>query len=218
MKNHNFPILLVILVLVAALAQFLRLSPAHGQIAIRQDLEKSLQLLWDREGQRVELTPTGLRATVSMPPNVTTRQQRWNYPFLRFVARRHPALKLNKLQVFDGSSQRAVPEMVGSGILAEFDGQENISLFISRRLTAELEVVAGQGRALVLADAHRPQAGRDAVRYGCRIFSPPRSSPPMRLEVYLVVPQILTPGAIRRFQSDHLAHGETVQVVRLPTP
>jgi len=223
MKNNNFPILLAVIVLVALAAQFMRPSHDQSQLAMRRDLEKSLQLLWDRENQQVEITASGLRATVSMPAEVSPRQQRWNYPFLRFVARRHPDLNLQTLEVIDASSRRPIPEVAMSGMLAEVqaprgDSPENVSLLTGRRLTMELEVVAGQGRALVLVDAHSPRAGRDAERYGCRAAPPRESSPAVSMDVCLIVPSTISLEALEKFQAEQVNHGETIRIVRLPAP
>ena len=228
MRNANFPILLVIIVLVAVLAQFARHPADKPELAARQDLERCLALLWEEGGQQVEIIPNGLRATVHMPAGVSPRQQRWNYPFLRFLALRHPGLKLQTLQVIDASSQRAVPEVAMSGMLAErwippSESEENISLLNGRRLTLELEKVSGKDSALVLVDAHQTQAWRDSLLYGRRasgnVARPPRSrGPVLSLEVCLIIPQTLHPRIIQEFQATQLNHKETIRTIRLPQP
>ena len=226
MKSHNFPILLAVIVLVALAAQFLRPSQDQAQLAMRQDLEKSLQLLWEQDGQQVEVTPTGLRANVSMPAGVSPRKRRWNYPFLRLVAQRHPSQKMQTLEVIDGSSHLAIPEVAMSGMLAErwippAESEENLSMLTGRKLTLELEKVSGKGSALVLVDAHRTQARRESLRYGRRAGgavapSPRQPRQALQLDVCLVAPQTLAAEALQEFRSAHLNHGEIIREVRLP--
>jgi len=228
MKNSNFPVLLVVIVLVAVLAQFNRQAEDKPERAARQDMEKCLALLWEQEGQQVEITPAGVRATVLMPPSASPRQQRWNYPFLRFVAQRHPELKLQKWEIINGSSQRAIPEVAMHGMLAErwippSESEENVSLLTGRRLTVELEKVSGLGSALVLVDAHLTRASLDTPRYGRRASGAPprpRSAPGrgLSLDICLIVPATLHPRIVQDFQAQQLNHGETIRLVRLPQP
>jgi len=228
MKNANLPILLVVLVLVAVAAQFSH--HPREKLEVRQDLEKCLQLLWGLEEQKVELVPTGLRATVHMSPGVSPRQRRWNYPFLRFAALRHADLTVQSVEVIDGSSLRAIPEVATNGMLAarsliptsDSQFEERASLLTARKLNLELEKELDRGEALALVDAHQTRAETHQVRYGAAADEELayRHDDPiqvvMNLEVCLVLKDERKLEALRQFKVRNLHNGEKMRLLKLP--
>ena len=176
-KNNNLPILLIVIALVAVVAQWNRRAGEKPEwTALRQDLAASLARLWDQPRQQVELLPgqagVVVQAQVSMPPGTRPRQQRWNYAFLRFVAQRHPKVSLEQLEVSDAASRQKISEIALNGLLAEAaypprEDEERNCTIVSRQLTASLEDVLGRGEALVLVDAQRASSLHDdGIRYG----------------------------------------------------
>jgi len=176
-KNHNLPILLIVIALVAVVAQWNRHAGEKPEwTALRQDLAASLGRLWDRPDQQVELLPgqsgVVVQAQVSMPPGTRPRQQRWNYPFLRFVAQRHPQVNVEQLEVSEAASHRKISEIALNGLLAEAaysprEDEENTCVLVGRQMTARLEELVGRGEALVLVDARRASSQNDdGMRYG----------------------------------------------------
>ncbi len=176
-KNHNLPILLTVIALVAVVAQWNRHAGEKPEwTALRQDLAASLVRLWDQPDQRVELLPghsgVVVQAQVSMPPATRPRQQRWNYAFLRFVAQRHPSINVEQLAVSDAASHQKISEIALNSLLAEAaysprEDEENTCVLVGRQITARLEELIGRGEALVLVDARRSSSQHDdGVRYG----------------------------------------------------
>lgn len=194
MKNANFPILIVILMLIASVAYFTHNSAEKPELAaLRLDMEDSLQLLWGPYDQHVKLDAAGVRVTaqamVLMPEHLRPRQQRWNYPFLRFVASRHTGLRLERLEVVDGTSHRPLLE----GPIP--DEEELFCQLHTRRLTSSLEAILGPGKSLVLVDADTGKASLEQIRYGApellarRAYAPHQDLHPriLRMDVCVVV-------------------------------
>lgn len=228
-KNANIPILLVVIALVAIVAQWNRNSSEKTEWpALRQDLFSSLGRLWERPQQEVELLPgysgVAVRAQVSMPPGLRPRQQRWNYPFLRFVAQRHPAIHIEHLEVVDATNRQKISEIALNGLLAERayaprEDEESNCVMVSRQLTAGLEAQMGPGEALVLVDALRASSRRndDGIRYG-KMVQERRYQPEeiFRYEVCVVTRSPIPDDKWQNFFASHLNHGETIRKVILP--
>ena len=236
MKNSNFPILLVVIALVAVTAQLTRHSGEKPEVtAMRQDMLASLQLLWEQPGSQVELVPAGERvnvqAIVKMPPNLRPRQQRWNYPFLRFVALRHPGVKLQTLAVLDGSTHQSVPEVALNCLLADrvapranYDDAEGLSQMTARQMSSSLDRLIGSGQGLVLVDAEVSKASRESVRYGAREqnrhlakrdYPGPRVQI-IKMDVCVVVNREVPPATWETFKSQQIAPYCKLRVVTLP--
>ena len=178
MKNANLPILLLVIVAVAITAQLTRHRGEKPEWQrLRTDMVSSLTRLWEREGHQVELLPAskGVEApvSVSMPRGLRLRQQRWNHPFLRFVAARHPAVTLGNLQITEAGTDRTVPEVAMTGLLADrvaprvnfADEEERLCQLTARQLTSALQRELGV-RLLVLVDAQQARSSSDGSVYG----------------------------------------------------
>lgn len=178
-KNANIPILLLLIVAVAVTAQLTRHSGEKPEWQLlRKDMVASLTRLWGQEGHKVELMPAGervdARVSVSTPRGLRLRQQRWNYPFLRFVAARHPGVTLDSLNVVESGTDRLIPELATAGLFADRvapranfdDEEERLCQLTSRQLTSALEHKLGPGGALVLVDAQLARSSRDEAPYG----------------------------------------------------
>lgn len=220
MKNQNFPILLVVIAVVAVLAQFARNRGPNPELeSLRQDMSVSLSRLWNKENQQVDLTATGqrvdVRANVSMPDNLRVRVKRWNYPLLRFVAAHHPALQVQNLEVHESGNQQAIPEYAMNGLLAERayrspgpgEQEEQFCQMTTRQWTTALDAKFGSGHTLVLVDAQEARSARDQV-YGRRAAGAvPAPSYPRFLvnEICLVADGQVPADGLARFQQDNPA-------------
>jgi len=236
MKNANFPILIVVLVLIAVLAQFTRHPQENAQVAARQDMEKCLALLWGQDGQQVELTPAGervdVRAAVFMPAGGSPRRERWNRPFLSFVALRHSGLVVRNLEVVDGRSQRPVSSLTDRGLLAErisaggstvYD-EDKLCELTQRQLSSALSQSLGPLQSLVLVDAQASSARRDGEHYG----SPPSDGLAMRalrvapysfsLDICVVVNRQIPADVWKDFRDRHVGKVQKIRVLVLPQP
>jgi hypothetical protein len=172
-----------------------------------------------------------VQALVSMPPNLRSRQQRWNYPFLRFVALRHPRVRLQNLEVLDGTTHRSVSEVALNGLLADralpranYDDAEGRSQLTARQMSSSLDRLLGVGQALVLVDAGLSKASRESVRYGGpdldglmakRDYSRSETRV-VRMDVCVVVQREIPAGAWETFQSEQIAPYCKLRVVKLP--
>lgn len=179
MKNANLPILLVVIVAVAITAQLTRQSGEKPEWQrLRSDMVSSLTQLWGQEGHRIELVPTAkgvdAQVTVSMPGGLRLRQQRWNYPFLRFVAARHPAVGMQNLFVLENGSKRPIPEVAMVGLIADRvapranfeDEEERVCQLATRQLSSALDRKLGPGHGIVLVDAQLSRSSRQSRRFG----------------------------------------------------
>ena len=234
-KNHNLPILLIVIVIVAVMAQFNRHSGEKPELAaMRQDMLASLQLLWEQPGSQVELVPAGERinvqATVAMPPNLRPRQQRWNYPFLRFVALRHPAVTLQTLEVIDGSTHNSISEVALNGLRADRvaprfnnDDAEGMSQMTARQIGSSLDQLIGSGQGLVLVDTELGKSSRESMRYGApeqrllakRAYPSPQDRI-VRVDVCIVLNREIPPATWETFKSRNLSPFHKLRVVTLP--
>ncbi|MBX3171737.1 MAG: hypothetical protein KF760_30280 [Candidatus Eremiobacteraeota bacterium] len=230
-KNYNFPILLVVIVLVAVVAQLTRQSGGNPDWQLlRKDMVSSLTRLWEKEGHQVELVPAGdrldARVSVSLPRGLRLRQQRWNYPFLRFVAARHPAVSIGNLHVVEAGSHRAIPEVAMAGLVADRvapranfeDEEERLCQLTGRQLTGALERKLGPGRALVLVDAQEARSYQENKLYGRRAYvTQPPSQRVMVTEVCLVVSGPEIPAADwEQFRAENSLRLASFRVVTLP--
>jgi hypothetical protein len=185
-KNHNIPILLIVVALVAVAAQLTRPKPAGtpGLDATERDLATCLRLLWQQEGQEVKLQPLRdgyvLQAGVTMARGTRLRQQRWNHPFLRFAASRHPEIPISEIEVRELGNNNLIPQNAMNGLMAdriapraEGGDEERAAILTGRQLTAELDGLLGSGHCLVLVDALATSSQAGEIRYGKRAFAPP---------------------------------------------
>lgn len=197
---------LVVLCLVALAAQFVG-QPDEKSEAFRQDVLASLPLLWKHGNARVDLTSGGdLTVSLAFPPRTRERQKRWTYPFLRFLAQRHPGFSLRKLKVYE--NERQVEDLLACRAMPAFydDADERKSELIGRQLTAEAERNLGRGRILFLADV---KAGRN---FGSvpNVFYAPRVQE--RLHLCAIANGPMDEGYWKR----ELRNAESFRVIRLP--
>lgn len=218
MKNQNFPILLVVIAVVAVLAQFARNRGPNPELeSLRQAMSVSLSRLWNKENQQVDLTAAGqrvdVRASVSMPENLRVRVKRWNYPLLRFVAAHHPALQVQNLEVRESGNQQAIPEYAMNGLLAERayrspgpgEQEEQFCQMTTRQWSVALDHQFGGGHTLVLVDAQEARSARDQV-YGRRAAGavPTMAYPRYMVnEICLVVDREVSADGLERFKQEN---------------
>lgn len=228
-KNANFPILLLVIVLVAVTAQFTRPSGEKPEVqALRKDMVSGLTRLWGQPGHQVEALPAGekvnLRVSVSMPPR-NPRQQRWNYPFLRYLAARHPAVALGNLSVLEAGNERLIPELALAGLMADRaapranfeDEEERLCQLTARQVTSAL----GARHVLVLVDAQLARSSRDATVYGAPDLAFRIAEPiPHRVMVteICVVSQEgeISPAEWEHFRAENPQNGAPSRLVILP--
>ncbi|MBS2036993.1 hypothetical protein JST97_18530 [bacterium] len=233
-RNQNFPILLVVIAVVAVLALLARPQAGGAEMAaLQNDMVLSLSRLWGPVEQKVELIPNGqrfnARVAVSMPAGLRQRQQRWNYPFLRFVAARHPKCELAGLEIKDLKSNLPVPEYAMNGMLAERayrsigpgEEEERFCEMTARQFSLSLERQLGDSnRALVLVDAQQPHSAREQV-YGRRAAGAVPNQPYFRsmmlTEVCVVVDHEVAAVEWERFKRENASvNGARFRVVTLP--
>ncbi|MFN8608098.1 MAG: hypothetical protein U0931_11245 [Vulcanimicrobiota bacterium] len=229
MKNHNIPILLVLIAVVAVAAQFLRHSPSTPDTAPwERDLEACLGKLWQRDGQQVRLEagPDGnyrLRAQVNQPRATRLRQQRWNYPFLRFACTRFSQIRLGEVQVEDKNSRNLIPETAMNGLLAdriapraEGGDEERACVLTGRQLSAQLDQRLGAGQTLVLVDALSTSSQNQPAGYGKRAITRGPVPGAFDLVVWVVSRRALSPLEWGELQSAPLANVRNPRLVVLP--
>ena len=145
--KKNLIALAVLVVLVAVAAQFTRQGGKKPEwVALERDMEACLQVFWQQSGQKAELIPGAggpmALVTVRMPPQAKAR---WNYPFLKFVVARHPAVQLQGMEVRDGLN--------GNPIAAEDARSAENSLSLRGPDSGEpgrrAELLGRQGQAVV---------------------------------------------------------------------
>ena len=108
--KKNLLALFVLIVLVAVVSQFTRQGGKKAEwVAFEHDLQTSLELLWQQPGQSVELREMegGAQALVAVQMPADSSGD-WNYALVRFVAERHPAVKLTDVKVREAASLRQV--------------------------------------------------------------------------------------------------------------
>lgn len=226
-KNANLPILLVVIVLVAVVAQFTRKTTEKPEwTALRQDMTASLALLWDEPGQEVDLAPgksgVMVRAGVRMPPHSRPRKQRWNYPFLRFVAARHPKVTVEQMEVSDASSRQIIPEVAMNGLLAEAyyappSDEERNCVMVSRQFTGIVDGMLGRrGDCLVLVDASPISSQRESPRYGKQARQQSRPAETFHYEICVVTRSHVPPDKWEEFSFNTLHSSQSLRKVTLP--
>ena len=242
MKNANLPILLVVIAAVAITAQLTRQTGEKPEWkSLRQDMSSCLTSLWQQPGHQVELLPAGegvsARVAVAMPPGLRLRQQRWNYPFLRFVAARHPGVSLQNLSVVESGSDRPVPEVAMAGLLADRafpisnfeDEEERLCQMTARQIAIAVQHKLGAGHELVLVDAQLARSIREDRIYGSPeggqlarrasgAVAQPLSNRVMVTEIRVVVDQEVSPAEWEKFQAENPMGGANFRVVTLPKP
>ena len=233
MKNSNLPILLVVIAVVAIAAQFGRQSGEKPEWkSLRQDMTASLTSLWQQPGHQAELVAASqgvdARVSVAIPRGLRLRQQRWNHPFLRFVAARHPDVQVKNLSVVEAGSDRVIPETAMAGLFADRvaprvnfdDEEERLCQLTSRQLASALERKLGTGRELVLVDAQLARSQREGNVYGRRaafMADPPISNRVMVTDICVVVDHEVSPPDWEKFRAENsLAAYVNFRVVTLP--
>ena len=96
--------LLILLAAIAVASRWTTPPPSTtANQALRHDLQRSLIELWGSDRQQVDLASSpggmGVAATVTLPEGASAQQRTWNLPFLKFVALRHPQVKVADWQV-----------------------------------------------------------------------------------------------------------------------
>ncbi len=226
-KNANFPILIVVLVLVAVVAQITRHSGEKPEwTAMRQDMVSGLALLWEIPQQQVDLVAgksgVVVQARVNLPPGTRARKQRWNYPFLRFVAQRHPKVAIEQLEVSDASTQQKISEIALNGLLAEAyypppSDEERNCLMVSRQFTTLLDGTLGRpGECLVLVDATPISSQRQSPRYGKRARLEVRPTETLHYEICVVTRSSFPPEKWEKVSFNSLHSSQSLRRVTLP--
>ena len=144
--KKNLLALVVLLVLVAVVAQFTRQAGKKPEwVALEKDMVASLELLWQQPGQSVEILEVDgpcAEVVVSMPPQSCAA---WNYALLDLVAARHPAVQLQSIFINDRpSGLRIFPERL-PGVSTPH------SKLLRRQVQAKLDA-NGRDRAVALVD------------------------------------------------------------------
>lgn len=175
-RSANLLILVLLLVVSALTAQYFR-SSGGGKpqwAALRNDMQNSLNLLWGTPNNAVQLVPGegGPQAYVTAfsPRGTRPSRQDWNFSFLRFVAARHPEVRLSGLFVTEGTTGAHLQEAIGaatqplnvsaSPVAAyhpDFDEQSRAEL-LRRQYQTGFDQALGAGRVLVLVDVTMPVA------------------------------------------------------------
>ncbi len=172
--KKNLLTLVLVAIACAVAAQYLRQGGQNKEwTALRVDMVDALERFWNTRGHQVELLPADkgvtARVQVILPANISERQQQWNFPVLRFVARRHRTPELLGLSVStpqgalqeagpsQGSSQGAVPRQPyapgGDSVEAHLE-------LVQRQAQAWLDGVVGAGNALALVDGSSSQVAQ----------------------------------------------------------
>lgn len=161
---------LVLIMLACALAtQWPRLANQK----LRNELGESLERLWAKPGQTVELlsAPGGVDARVLavLPADCTARQDQWNFQVLRFVSQRYGDPKLLRISLSDRDSKRNIEEQASSSVSESKDqnrveskarsapgplenaNEAHLEL-IRRQAQAWLDQKLGPGNGLALVD------------------------------------------------------------------
>lgn len=142
--RFNYVVIVVVLIGSALLGRMaLRPGPLP---AFQVDLARCLDAFWETRGSTVQVLGTAeqaeVRATVPFPAGTTSRQEDWMQDFTRFVARRHPGIKLGSVRVtpMESAAEAASPT---------YDGVAQIET-VQQQLQGQLDARLGEGRALIL--------------------------------------------------------------------
>lgn len=155
--KRNLLVLVMTVIVCAVGAQWLRREPVGEDkrwTALRLDMVDGLERLWNTRGHQVELLPAegGVQARVQpvLPQGTSQRQAQWNYPFLRFLARRHqePVLRgLSLVGLPEAAQLENIPRPYATG------GSIEAHLEMRRRRSqAWLDETVGKGNGLALLD------------------------------------------------------------------
>ena len=200
---RNFPALLIVLCLVAVAAQFSR-QPDKNSESFRRDALVCLPRLWKNSNPKVDLSASGdLSVRLAFPGRVREHQKRWTYPFLRFLARRHPGVTLRSLKIYEAGEDHEVLDLLACRALPRFydDADERKSELIGRQLTAETG-----GQVLFLVDVGRSSTFGSVPN----VFYQPRVQ--QRMQVCAVANGPIDESYWRR----ELRNAESFRIVQLP--
>ena len=178
-RSANLLILMAVLVvsaLSALTAQYFRNNREKPEwTSLRNDMQDSLNLLWTTPNNAVQLVPGegGPQAYVTAfsPRGTRPARQDWNFPFLRFVAARHPQVHLSGLFVTEGTTGARLQELQvqqqpnanqqskpSAAYHPDFDEQSRAEL-LRRQYQTSFDAAFGVGRVLVLVDVIMPAPG-----------------------------------------------------------
>ena len=160
----NYAVIVGVLVISALLALYMK--PTN--LTLQADLKTSLDRFWGNSQTQVEVTGGQVRLSVSIPAGTRQRQKEWTFPVARWVAGRHPEVRVQAWTVNDSASgqplveppsldsaekeNRAVPRQRASFQDPAFFEAARSQL-LQRRGQAQLDKQLGEGRALLLVDA-----------------------------------------------------------------
>jgi len=213
--KKNLLALLVLLVLIAGTARYLRQPGEDPQLtSLRQDAAHCLNALGPSDVAQVELVSSLdgmiLIANVHIPSEVSTMRKSWSFDVLGMVTRRHPQVRVVEVRVND--SGRALQRNLETMDLREVT-------LLRRQRQAEVDQLMPPGTALVLLDAEivsTPSCKSEKNRScddgpSARKVSPNIGSlTPIRTTVGLVLTQDPPAGLLQQIKPD--------RVVRLPQP
>ena len=218
-RSANLLILVLLLVVSALTAQYFRSSGGEKPqwAALRNDMQNSLNLLWGTPNNAVQLVPGegGPQAYVTAfsPRGTRPSRQDWNFSFLRFVAARHPEVRLTGLFVTEGTTGAHLQELQvqqplnvknqskpSAAYHPDFDEHSRAEL-LRRQYQTGFDQALGAGRMLVLVDVTMPAGGilrQEALEQNRRWPDPnlgrpqnflaaPNSMPQPTVETWLVV-------------------------------
>ncbi|MBS2036992.1 hypothetical protein JST97_18525 [bacterium] len=227
MKSQNFPVLLMLIAVVAVLAHFNQAPRQSGLEPVERDLEACLSRLWEQPGQQVKLVPGErngyqLQAQIHMPRATRLRQQRWNHPFLLFALSRHPQVRVTGLELRENSSQVLIPPTAMNGLLAdriapraEGGNEEKASILTGRHLNEVLTGMVEPEETLVLVDALSTSSQAETLKYGKRASWEPLPGP-FEYVVCVVSKKAIAEQDWVRFQTRYLAGVRNPRRVVLP--
>ena len=141
-RSANLLILVLLLVVSALTAQYFRSGPRQRPewTSLSNDMQSSLNLLWETPNNAVQLVPGegGPQAYVTAfsPRGTRPSRQSWNFPFLRFVAARHPEVRLSGLFVTEGTTGARLQELPGQQSRSDQQGKPGAARLRVVRLEA----------------------------------------------------------------------------------
>ena len=175
MKSRTLNLVVIVAVLViSALVARLYLKPA----TLQRDLKASLDRFWANRKSEVEVTDAGdVRMRIAIPLDTPQSQREWTFPVSRWVAARHPEVKVLSLTVTD--STRELPLLEPADLDQTQQGAESNSVpsqrrqatginqpywraaraqLLQRQGQSLLDQQLGRGRTLLLADVVVPDS------------------------------------------------------------
>ncbi len=155
--RFNYVVIVVVLIGSALLG---RMAMRPGPLpAFQADLARCLDAFWETKGCDVQVRGTvdqaEVSASVPFPNGTTPRQEDWMQDFVRFVARRHPGVKVGSVRVS------------ASGYAADVaapPGYEDVTRVetLQQQLQGQLDRQWGEGRALILLAPGPPLASHSS--------------------------------------------------------